>query len=447
MIREKKGLALIVPILLWLAAVYLVGLPLVRPRGLFLWGHYRFIDIYVGVPLLLIAVCATWLVLATGKSQRRMALKFSTLVLSVLFTVVIADVGYSFIVQGAWKSSPSDVWFDGISVAGKDNLPDDELGFVRKPGLNWRGRLTPEAREVTYRTDEHGFRNANGLSKADVVFIGDSFTEGASVLEEETFVQKFGQAAKLSVVNLGRGYYGPQQEAIILKRYGFNYHPSLVVWQIFEGNDLTDASHFVLWRTNPPRESIMLRYTKRSLIAQLLTKTMPKDRGASRVFEERSGKPGRLFLDYSYKPDQPAQDALGMSETRKAIQETFRLCQSAGINLVIVFIPIKVRVMAPYVHFLNDADRDFYLPGGKLDSDSDFSSELARFCKQLGCPFIDVTSALRKRAADDNRFVYSTLQDSHLDIDGHKVVADVLEEWSKANLTAKPVTSPVVLAK
>ncbi len=439
MIREKRGLSLIVLVGLWLAAVYLVGLPLIGPRGPFLWGHYRFIDIYVGVPLLLIAVCASLLVFAAGKSRRGAALKLSTLVLSVLFTLIVADVGYAFILRGAWKSSPNDVWFDGTSVTGKDNLPDDELGFVRKAGLTWEGRLTPESRYVTYRTDEHGFRNANGVTKADVVFIGDSFTEGASVPEEDTFVQQFSRGAQMSVVNLGRGYYGPQQEAIILKRYGLNYHPSLVVWQIFEGNDLRDASHFAAWRTNPPRESIMLRYTKKSLIAQLLTKTIPKEQAGARAFDEGPGQRGQLFLDYQYQPDEPARDPLGMSETRKAIEEGFRLCRAAGIDLVIVFIPIKVRVLAPYVHFLNDADREHYLPGGKLDSDGDFSNELARFCQQLGCPFLDVTTALRKRAADDNRLVYSVHQDSHLDIDGHKVVAGVLEEWRKTSLISKPV--------
>lgn len=438
MIREKKGLALIVLFLLWLGAVYLVALPLVRPRGPFLWGHYRFIDIYAGFPLLLLAVCATLLIIAAGKTKRNVALKFSTLVLSVLFTIVVADLGYSFLVRGAWKASPTDVWFDGTAVSDKDNLPDAELGFVRKGGLVWEGRLSPEARVVSYRTDENGFRNPNGISRADVVFIGDSFTEGASVLEAETFVQKFAQASKLSVVNLGRGFYGPQQEAIILKRYGLNYHPSLVVWQIFEGNDLSDASRFAAWRTNPPRESIMLRYTKRSPIARLLSLTMPKDQGAARSFDERSGKQGRLFLDYQYKPDEPARDPVGMSETRKAIEETFRLCQSAGINLVIVFVPIKVRVLAPYVHFLNEADREKYLPGGQLDSDADFSNELARFCRQLGCGFLDVTAALRKRAAADNRLVYSVHQDSHLDVDGHAVVAEALDEWRKTNLTPQP---------
>jgi len=445
--RQKRLLSYLTLTLFWLSTAYFCVAPLLRPRGLFGWGYYRLVDIYIGLPSLLFAICTTLFVFASGTRLRKFALKLTTIAASVLITIGVADLAYAFIVQGAWESAHTDVWFDGVSITDKDDLPDDELGFARKAGVLWQGRLAPEARLVTYRTDQNGFRNPNGITKADVVFIGDSFTEAGSVNEEETFVQKFGSQSKLSVINLGRGFYGPPQELIVLKRYGFRYNPRLVVWQIFEGNDLTDANRFSRWTANPAqRDSLALRYTKRSLIARMLMMTIPKESGAARLFDDREGKTHRLFLDYSYIPDEPAREPLGMAETKKAIEEGQRLCASRSVKLLIVFVPIKVRVIAPYVHFLDAADREHYLPGGKLDSDADFSSELARFCKQLGCPFLDVTDALRKRAAEDNRYVYSTNQDSHLDVDGHSVVADVLEEWRQTNMLPKsslPLTSAI----
>lgn len=371
-----------------------------------------------------------------GPASRRRKLTFQLAAISasVLITAAVADFGYAFVVQGAWTPTHSDVWFDGDAITWKNALPDEELGFVRKPGLSWQGRVSPEARYVTYRTDENGFRNPAGVSKADVVFIGDSFTDAGSVPEEDTFVRKFGLRSKLSVVNLGRGFYGPQQELIILKRFAFRYDPGLVVWQIFEGNDLTDARRYAEWKANPDQhDSISLRYTKRSLIARWLARTIPKDAGAPRLFEDRNGQTRRLFLDYRYVPDQPAREPAAMAETRRAIEEGYRLCQSRGVPLLIIFVPIKVRVMAPYVRFNDAGDRDYYLPGGKLDSDSDFGSQLAKFSEGLGCPFLDMTSALRRRAAEDNVSVYSTNQDTHLDVDGHSVVAQVLAEWMQAN--------------
>jgi len=167
---------------------------------------------------------------------------------------------------------------------------------------------------------------------------------------------------------------------------------------------------------------------------------MPNAFGSPRMFEDRSGQPGRLFVDYSYIPDEPAREPLGMAETRKAIDEGYKLCQAQGVKLLVIFIPIKVRVMGPYVRFNDANDRNYYLPGGKLDSDTDFGSAVARLCADLGCPFIDMTGALRQRAAEDNRTVYSTAQDSHLDTDGNTVVAQKLTEWMSANLnqTAGP---------
>ncbi len=434
MVRHKKGWSVVALTLLWLVAAYFWLAPILKPRGVYGWGHYRLVDIYLGIPLLVIALCATIFIAGPASRRRKLTFQLAAISFSVLITVALADFSYAFVVEGALTTSHTDVWFDGDSITRKDNLPDEELGFVRKPGVYWQGRLSPEARYVTYRTDENGFRNPVGVGKADVVFIGDSFTEGASVPEEDTFVRKFGLKSKLSAVNLGRGNYGPQQELIILKRYGFRYGPGLVVWQIFEGNDLTDARHFADWKANPGQhDSISLRYTKRSLIARWLAMTIPKDRGSPRFFEERNGQTGRLFLDYSYVPDQPAREPLGMAETRKAIEEGYRLCQSRGVRLLIIFVPIKVRILAPYVRFRDASDRDHYLPGGKLDSGSDFGSELAKFSEELGCPFLDMTNALRRRAAEDNRFVYSTDQDSHLDVDGHRVVAQAVEEWTQAN--------------
>jgi hypothetical protein len=421
-------------ILLWLASAYFLAAPILRPRGLYGWGHYRLIDVYFGIPCLLLAVCLTLSLFVPETKRRQFTFKLVALLASVLITITVLDLGYAFIVDRGWKPAHTDVWFDSIAITSKDNLPDDELGFARKPRVQWQGHLRNSSRLLTYRTDENGFRNPLGITKADVVFIGDSFTEAGSVSEEETFAQQFQAQTKLSVVNLGRGYYGPQQELIVLKRYGFKYDPRLVVWQIFEGNDLTDATRFAKWKATPDQhDSILLRYTKHSIIGNLLARTIPVFFGSPRMFEDQSGQTGQLFLDYPYLPDEPAREPLGMAETRKAIEEGYNLCQSHGVKLLVIFIPIKVRVMGPYVRFNDANDKNSYLPGGKQDSDTDFGSEVWKLCTQLDCPFLDMTDALRRRAAEDNRKIYSTAQDSHLDTDGHVVVAQTLAEWIRSN--------------
>ena len=77
--------------------------------------------------------------------------------------------------------------------------------------------------------------------------------------EGDTFVRRVAQSTGLSAVNLARGAYGPQQELIVLKRYGLAYKPRVVVWQLFEGNDLHDAEAFAEWKQNPQQVSTSLR--------------------------------------------------------------------------------------------------------------------------------------------------------------------------------------------
>jgi hypothetical protein len=432
--------------LLWLAAAYLLAVPIIRPRGLYGWGHYRLIDIYFGIPLLFLAGGLTLTVFVEKRKRRQLTLKLVALLASVFVTTAVLDLGYAFIINGAWKPAHTDVWFDSLFITKKDNLPDDELGFARRPRVEWQGRLLSDSKHLIYRTDENGFRNPLGITKADVVFVGDSFTEAGNVPEEESFAQQFHAYTKLEVANLGRGYYGPQQELIVLQRYGLKYQPRLVIWQIFEGNDLTDASRFAKWKENPgQQDSVSLRYTKNSLIGGLLARTIPDTFSSPRTFEDRNGEQSRLFLDYRYLPDEPAREPLGMAETRKAIEKGYALCKSHGVKLLVIFIPIKVRVMGPYVRFNDENDRNSYLPGGKQDSDTDFGSELARFCEHLDCPFLDMTDALRHRAAEDNRKIYSTAQDSHLDTDGHAVVAQALAEWLRTNLNQIPAPAAAAI--
>ncbi len=83
--------------------------------------------------------------------------------------------------------------------------------------------------------------------RADIVFNpGDSVTEAGEVDEDETFVARTGRTLGVGVLNLGVSGYGPQQELVVLKRYGLPSNPRLVVWQVTEWNDVLDAETYSL---------------------------------------------------------------------------------------------------------------------------------------------------------------------------------------------------------
>ena len=91
----------------------------------------------------------------------------------------------------------------------------------------------------TFQTDEIGFRNPPGQigTEVDYIFIGDSFTEGACVGDEDTFAGAFRNEGR-RVLNLGRGGSGPLFQLATLREYGKAVKTNAVVWFVFTGNDL-----------------------------------------------------------------------------------------------------------------------------------------------------------------------------------------------------------------
>ncbi|HKY41654.1 MAG TPA: hypothetical protein VJM50_01060 [Pyrinomonadaceae bacterium] len=430
MINKTKVPRLLGLTLLLGASCYLWLLPLFRPRGDFLWGYYRLKDIYLGFPVGVALLCTLAVLAIPAKYRRALALRLVTVLVSLIFTVLLVDVIYAFILRGGLRPN---FWLDQASIPRIYNVADDELGFVRKPGTSWRGHIDEADRFVDYRTDGNGFRNsAVHEPVADVVFVGDSFTEAVEVSEGDTFVRRVGNATGLSVVNLGRGGYGPQQEFIVLQKYGLAYSPRFVIWQLFEGNDLPDAEHFAVWKKNPQHSttSIQDRYFAHSFITKLLTKTRVADRTTPWItFNYSDGTAARIPLNYIYEPSQPEQIPAGMEETNRTVQMVHEFCQTHRIRLMILFIPTMIRVMRPYVTFERKEDETRHLG---QPSNKDFSRRVAEECARVGCSFIDSFAALRQAAAIDNRQLY-IFGDEHLDIRGHEVIAQLVTDWIRKN--------------
>ncbi len=123
----------------------------------------------------------------------------------------------------------------------------------------------------------------------------------------------------------------------------------------------------------------------------------------------------------------------------QALEEGQRLCQSRGIQLIVVFVPTMVRVMEPDISFDRVEDQLRYLPEGVRDVDNDFSGRTERYCAQIGCSFLDGFAALRKAAASDNNQLY-IIGDEHLDTRGHEVISQLVVEWLRSRNLIKPIT-------
>jgi lysophospholipase L1-like esterase len=106
------------------------------------------------------------------------------------------------------------------------------------------------------RINSAGFRDiersiAKPPGTLRVAVIGDSFTEGLQVAQEETFtavaertLERCGATAarRVEVLNFGVSSYGTAQELILLRDRVLAYRPDVVVEAVFAGNDISDNS-------------------------------------------------------------------------------------------------------------------------------------------------------------------------------------------------------------
>ena len=118
---------------------------------------------------------------------------------------------------------------------------DDTVGWYHVS--NFRGFDEKEGHryEISYNT--HGYRGPDrayekpqGMRR--VVVLGDSFTDGSEVGDEELFTWKLEQAlSNVEVINLGVYGYQTAQEFVTLEQRGLRYSPDAVVLMVVP-NDL-----------------------------------------------------------------------------------------------------------------------------------------------------------------------------------------------------------------
>lgn len=114
---------------------------------------------------------------------------------------------------------------------------------------------------VRFTTDRFGFRNLDGAwsKAADIVAIGDSYTMGSCVGDEESIVGNLRRSA--TVLNLGMGANGPLIELASLREFAGAVKPKVVLWNFFP-NDIEDLAR-------ESKNPVLIQYLKPEFSQQL----------------------------------------------------------------------------------------------------------------------------------------------------------------------------------
>jgi hypothetical protein len=320
---------------------------------------------------------------------------------------------------------------------------DDELLYKRRPYLRYDISvrygdlaaylcLPPQpVQPYTVKYDRSGFRNENLPEQADIAVIGDSFIEGSGVPAEALLTSVLGHLEHRVVINLGQGFYGPQQELIVLKRYGLPFRPRTVIWAIYEGNDLEDISRYERSRAEwqaikqtvqRPWERSFTRNTLQTLLSLSQGCTPYPQYIYSGLFHDERGQPHRIY--FVYPPhDGGSQQTEALDKLAVIIDEAVHSVRLTGADLVLLFIPTRKRVYEGFIDFASSTPKQ-----EDLDGKLNIAEELPRrlLTNKTHVQFVDLTSAFRKATAAGHILYFP--DDTHWTEEGHRIGAELIHE-------------------
>jgi hypothetical protein len=320
---------------------------------------------------------------------------------------------------------------------------DDQLLWIRRPYQHlsgqaagdlvyWLGISTNRTYPFDVQYDSRGFRNDHEISQAPIVVIGDSMVEWGLVPQEALTSTRLSQGLQVQVANLGQPAYGPQQELVVLRKWGLALRPKIVLWFFFEGNDLLDVQRYESFTEHWDALSKDFHsFKRRSFTSNALTllegiaaikhRTDGEEarRRSCRFVRGRTDDDKTLYFGYEGLP-LSEKNLASLDTAQKIFFDAQTLSQNTGVKLLFVFIPIKFRVYHEFCKFPDDGY-------GKKWQPNDLPSRLETWHKAQGFPYLDLTAALRTAAANGELVYFS--DDGHLNAKGHEVAAETIASF------------------
>jgi len=342
---------------------------------------------------------------------------------SIIFVLCICEMALRL---GGWKV----VTF--YPLAGFHQF-DADLGWIQIP--NYEAFLRGKDFNVTIRSNSYGFRDTEyqisrqaGVKR--VIVLGDSYTWGWGVEQEETFCEIAERAMKnTEFINLGHNAYGTAQEYLIFKKWGIKFSPDLTVLAFYY-NDLDDnyseslkrplfrleKGNLVLKNRPKPFKSAIKKFWQKNFLLYNFIDyrvAMLKQLSLSKPSKVRHGFKACFYRNYSERTNA----AWDLTKTL-----LMKIDELTHHRLLIMYIPYRLQVehkayqKVLAASHVDEKEIDILHPNKILKS----------FSEDHGIPFLDLTPYFRKANEEDILLYFK--HDGHLTKDAHELAAQKLRE-------------------
>ncbi|MEZ6186385.1 MAG: hypothetical protein R3F62_15420 [Planctomycetota bacterium] len=232
--------------------------------------------------------------------------------------------------------------------------------FVREGRLR-QHPLAEAPEEVGIELDGDGFRNPAVPEQVDVVCVGDSFTFGWNLPREASWPALLAERTGRSVYSLAVNAYSPSQERLVLEGFGLPKHPRLVVWALFEGNDVQDEAGFQAAAGRPAGQAAppaSLQGSHLVALARWLGDGLPRGLVDHALAPQEApvGEVGGVelplavgdaYLRNLYRPAESWAAEPGLAAIRATLEQGRDACAAAGAELLVLVIPSKAHALLP----------------------------------------------------------------------------------------------------
>ncbi len=293
--------------------------------------------------------------------------------------------------------------------------------YFNKPFL--RERFSDKEYIVDYVTNAQGYRinaeddQSREIGQVDWLFLGDSYTQGAQVANEQLFTSLlYHDFPHKVILNAGISGFGLSEELNYFKKEGRKLRPKKVFLQICNFNDFmkvverqSDFSDYLMNYSNLYRS--LLYPIKFENPAEL-----PLGRWTEPFYPTR-----KLNADYNiYFRQQSEAKKKDLDNFERLLTEIAASVREIGAELIVFQLPSKEQL---YFHYLDEVITGFDLDIREFDMTIP-NRFLKSLCESRKIRYLDLFEAF-SRAEKEVFFEY----DEHLNPFGHEVLASALSAF------------------